>query len=432
MRLHDHEPNPEQGSTTLICLFGAAPDTPNLGVTALHDSVIQGLRKRLPESDLLVFDFGRGLRKISGQGRGATYRYGALNTRRRWLPESLWNLRLANRLGGAWNVGARRLRAAAAVLDLSAGDSFSDIYGHARFDAVATPKRMALEAGVPLVLLPQTYGPFRDRRRREEAARLVRGAAFAWARDPYSFVELRELCGDGFDPERHLLGVDVAFGLPTIAATPPLSPAVESWLGDRNGPVVGVNVSGLIYLDHVRARDAFALKVDYRKLVHELVARLLARPGVRVVLIPHVLSASGHYESDHEACQHVARVVGTSGRLAVLEPSYSPGEIKELISRLDWMCGTRMHATIAALSSGVPAAAVAYSPKFQGVFESCGLGHRVFDPCHGETDLGVDFMLSAFDARDEDRRQLSAALVMVRRLAEAQLDAVATFVSTSS
>ena len=38
-----------------------------------------------------------------------------------------------------------------------------------------------------------------------------------------------------------------------------------------------------------------------------------------------------------------------------------------------------MHATIAALSSGVPCATVAYSLKARGVFASCGMAHAVAD-----------------------------------------------------
>ena len=46
------------------------------------------------------------------------------------------------------------------VLDVSGGDSFTDLYGAARFRQIIAPKQIALATGRPLVLLPQTYGPF--------------------------------------------------------------------------------------------------------------------------------------------------------------------------------------------------------------------------------------------------------------------------------
>jgi len=412
-----------------FCLFGAAPDTPNLGVTALHDSLVAGLRTRLPDCELTVFDFGRNPRpNASDEGR-ALRRLGAQPTRRIWRPESVFNMRLANRLGGAWSAGARRLRRSAAVLDMSAGDSFSDIYGSRRFEAIVAPKRMAVDARVPLVLLPQTYGPFEHPKNRTEAARLVRASAVAWARDPRSFEQLRGLLGDEYDPQRHRQGVDVAFGLPAVRPTEPLSPLADEWLQDGRGPVVGLNVSGLIYLDPARASRDFAVRANYGAQLEVLVRGLLARDGVRVVLIPHALSPPGHPESDREACDSLAASLGdvATDRLTVLEGTYGPSQVKELIGRLDWFCGTRMHSTIAALSSGTPAAALSYSPKFRGVFESCGIGERVIDLAAVDAEEGPARLIEAFDARDSDRVRLEAAMPGVSAMVEAQLDSVAAF-----
>ena len=102
-----------------------------------------------------------------------------------------------------------------------------------------------------------------------------------------------------------------------------------------------------------------------------------------------------------------------------------------MIGRLDWFCGTRMHSTIAALSSGTPAAAMAYSPKFQGVFGLCDLGHRVVDLTKSDRVQGSELLLSAFDERAADAMRLQRALPRVERLVKAQLDSIATFASGS-
>ena len=57
----------------------------------------------------------------------------------------------------------------------------------------------------------------------------------------------------------------------------------------------------------------------------------------------------------------------------MLSPDLDASEVKWCISKLDWFVGSRMHATIAALSSGVPCAAIAYSRKFRGVFATLGV-----------------------------------------------------------
>src|SRR5690606_16748007 len=106
---------------------------------------------------------------------------------------------------------AQAIAKARAVLDVSGGDSFTDLYGPRRFEGIVLPKLAAIDAGVPLVLLPQTYGPFNTRRCRRIAERVARRSATAWARDERSFAALRELLGNEYDAKRHRSGVDVAF-----------------------------------------------------------------------------------------------------------------------------------------------------------------------------------------------------------------------------
>ena len=68
----------------------------------------------------------------------------------------------------------------------------------------------------------------------------------------------------------------------------------------------------------------------------------------------------------------------------------TPVEAKSFISRLEVFIGARMHATIAAFSSGVPVIPVAYSRKFKGLFENC------------QYDIGVD--LTKMDLNDSVMR----------------------------
>ncbi len=55
-----------------LCLFGAAPDTGNLGVSALCYAVVGGLARHEPAPDLTVFDEGTGVRAATATpARGA-------------------------------------------------------------------------------------------------------------------------------------------------------------------------------------------------------------------------------------------------------------------------------------------------------------------------------------------------------------------------
>ncbi len=421
----------EAGQRVRLVLAGAAPDTGNLGVSALAYSCIEGLLSRVPGCELTVLDFGKGVRT----GRsvdGIEYTLvGAKHSRRLYQPETMWQIRLAAKLGGLNNPAARRVLAADAVLDISGGDSFADLYGARRFAAVAATKEMAIQHGVPLVLLPQTYGPFESAEVRRRAARIVSKSAMAWARDERSFAAMKELAGEGFDAAKHRCGVDVAFGL---RAHQPgeIGAGLGKWLADgRAWEVAGVNVSGLLYNDFAGAKVQYGLRADYRELVISFVKRIVERSEAKVMLMPHVVTASGHYESDVDACEAVkAAVVSVLGesareRLEVAPALELPGQAKWLIAKCDWFCGTRMHATIAGLSSGVPTAAVAYSIKTQGVFETCGQGEHVADPRTLSTEDVVEKLWRSWEGRGAARESLRKELPRTAGAATAQMDAIA-------
>ena len=413
-----------------LCLFGAAPDTGNLGVSALCYSVLASLAKREPSLDITVFDHGRGLRRetVSFDNGPLTFnRCGAAHTRRLYRPECLWNIRLNSRLGLLNNPAVRCLHEADAILDLSGGDSFTDLYGPRRFRSVTLPKFIALEADKPLVLLPQTYGPYSNPRMGRIAGDIVRRAALAWARDQRSYEQLKELAGDSYDPQRHRCGVDVAFALERHEPQAELSEIIRAWLSqNRQRATIGFNVSGLIFNDPNAAIERYGFRADYRQTVLGFLRRVLEKTDVNVLLVPHVLTPVGHYESDYAACLVVSEELATAGRerLAVVPPNYDQSEMKWIIARLDWFCGTRMHATIAGLSSGVPTAAIAYSLKTQGVFECCQQGQHVADPRSCETEEMVERLWTSFSEYEQTKSALANALPAVLSQVEAQMDQI--------
>ena len=233
--------------TAHVCLFGASPGTGNQGVNALCWSTLTGLAERGCDQ-LHVFGYGNGSHSVTVPGGHPEVPYtlhGISAGKRVWRPRHLWRASIAARAGARSNVLLRPIAASDAVLDASGGDSFTDLYGPSRFRTITVPKQLALSLGRPLILLPQTYGPFSTTRTRRIARGLVSNATLAYARDPDSFGRLQSLLGGAFDPARHREGVDLAFGLAPRA--PQLEPAVARALGECGGrPLIGLNVSGLI------------------------------------------------------------------------------------------------------------------------------------------------------------------------------------------
>lgn len=425
---------PYTNGSIRLALFGAAPDTANMGVSALYASAVTGLATRLPELELVVFDNGLGQRESTEHHGGKAVRvirFGARGGRRYYRAENLAAMAFASRrgaLGARINPGIRLLDSCDAVLDISGGDSFSDIYGRDRFDNIYRPKEIAISRGKPLILLPQTYGPYRDPDVRALAKSVVRRADLAWARDSDSYERLRELLGPDFDSERHRCGVDLAFGLEPVPAVDALDERLRGWIERRDAdvPLLGFNVSGLIYNSADGGLARFGLRDDYRDTVLVALRRLLEGTDARLVLVPHVMDEPGHYESDRGACVDVAVHLGPTyaARVSVAPAQLDQAQVKWLISQMDWFCGTRMHSTIAALSAGVPAASISYSDKTRGVFASCGQAAAVFDPRRlPGAEIGAR-LFKAAENRADARISLAKELPRVMREAEAQLDAV--------
>ena len=409
-----------------VTLFGAPLDTGNRGVDVLGLSIVGGLAQRLDNLRLTVYDNGRGSRE-------ATVRVGNMNvplefrggriSRKVYRGDSLWSMYAASRAWLQFNANVRAIDAAIAVLDISGGDSFTDLYSKKQLDLVTLPKRIALERRKPLILLPQTYGPFREEGNERLASDIISRSRQAWARDSHSFERLKELLGDRFDPRRHRLGIDVGFGLAPKEPRQSLG-RIDDWLHDDH-PSIGLNVSGMLYSDPLEAQRKFGLRADYRGAMERFVDRLLGETDARIVLIPHVGGGgSMASESDTLACDAIARARSSTGRVATIPDGLAADEIKHIVGRVDWFAGARMHSTIGAMSMRVPTAAVAYSYKFFGTFEACGNGDRVLDARTLDTEELVEGLLDAWQQRDADTPRLFRHLKEVELRHAEQFDAI--------
>ena len=161
------------------------------------------------------------------------------------------------------------------------------------------------------------------------------------------------------------------------------------------GTRVGINVSGLLFSGGYSGANEFGLTVDYRAFTEKLIEALLAK-GVTVELVAHV-NTHVPRDDDGAACDElkarypdVVRVPGFS----------SPSEAKSYISGLDFLVAARMHASIAAWSSGVPVVPVSYSRKFEGLYGA--LSYKWLVPAKGfSTERALEFTLDAFERRAE-------------------------------
>jgi colanic acid/amylovoran biosynthesis protein len=307
---------------------------------------------------------------------------------------------------------ARALSHCDLVCDIGGGDSFADIYAGKRFAYLWLTKMMVLARRIPLIFSPQTIGPFTRQPYRWLAARALAGARMVFTRDPESTAAARALV-PGMRVDH---AVDVAFAMPFERAR----------LGD--GVVhIGVNVSGLLFNGGYDGGN-FGLEIDYPAYCRALIGALLARPGVRVHLICHVNTTSVPVDDDGR----VADALAAEFPGAVRVPDFAgPMAAKSYIAGLDALVAARMHACIAAYSSGVAVIPVAYSRKFSGLFGGT-LGYPHMVPVTGmPTAAAVAYTLERIDARATLSAQIAEGNRSVGALLDGYVAAIARILNSS-
>lgn len=290
---------------------------------------------------------------------------------------------------------AAAIRRCDLVFDIGGGDSFTDIYGLKRFFTIWVTKARSLFAGKPLILSPQTVGPFDKWWSKPLARAVMNRARFVASRDAPSTRFLKEL---GVRAPV-LEATDVAMGMSYTRPAPRADGKVR----------VGLNVSGLLFNGGYTKSNQFGLKGDYPALIREIIGWFAAREEVELHLVGHVQSEHIAVEDD----QRVSAVLAQEFPGTVLAPVFAtPIEAKSYIAGMDFFMGARMHATIAAFSTGVPVVPMAYSRKFAGVFGT--LGYDYVADCKADTSQEILARVTeGYLARDGLRAEVAEAMKKV-------------------
>ena len=241
------------------------------------------------------------------------------------------------------------------VFDFTAGDSFTDIYGEERFYDRTGLKKKVVDSGIPLILGSQTIGPFKDSNVQKYATDVIERCKAVFVRDGQSKDYVEQI-----SKAKPILTTDVAFFLP-----------YEKKVKKDSIKRVGFNPSGLLWMGGYDGKNQFGLTVDYQDYCKKII-QFLQEQGYEVHLILHAYFKTikkGYYHADNDklAVDALHEIFPNT----IIAPYFTtPMEAKSYISGMDLFIGARMHATIAAISAGVPVIPFSYSRKFEGLLSS--------------------------------------------------------------
>lgn len=366
----------------------------NRGCEALVRSTVAVLRTRFPQASFLVpsADLARdgaqwpdaaadGVQFVPVQPVPANFvRWNRVVSRMPFLAALPWpQLPAADPL-------RRQLQDCDLLLSIG-GDNYSldyDLGSLAYFVAVA---EAAMDLGKPAMLWGASAGPFtRLPAVEKRMARHLKRLGAVSVRETHSHAYLRSL---GLDRTLHLVA-DSAFVLGKQAQD-----RAAFWPEGDEG-VLGLNLSPLV--DDVRRRaGASTLLMDEAE---RFVRRVVAETGLGVLLVPHVAPLDGRKVNNDEVylADLQQRLSDLGARVRSVASGLNACQLKDIIGACRYFIGARTHATIAAMSSGVPTVSIAYSVKARGI----------------NLDL-FDHERHVLDTRKVDAETLMAALDSMRR-----------------
>lgn len=246
----------------------------------------------------------------------------------------------------------RNLRWVAAI---NGGDGFSDIYSSETFISRLHETNIAMKCNIPVIILPQTIGPFKEESNRTIANRILQYATRIYVRD------------DKFIEELNSMGLKYEMTKDLSAYMKP-----QPFNIDIEPNAVGLNVSGLTYSNTFRTLSGQFASYHY---LMKAIVRYFQSQNVPIYLIPHSYNYNHPEESNDDlvAIRDLYAKLEDRTNVHVIDRDMISPQVKYVISRMSFFIGTRMHANFAAIYTKVPLFGLAYSYKFQGAFEANGI-----------------------------------------------------------
>jgi colanic acid/amylovoran biosynthesis protein len=234
--------------------------------------------------------------------------------------------------------GLVRDRDITGVLDAS-GFAYSDSFSLDRHQREAFFGRRWAKAGVPKIMLPQAFGPFRDKEKARLAAEILDQAEVVFARDDVSLANLNEL---GIETEV-IRSVDFTIGL----HPPEMDPV-------KGTPFVAiVPNTKIVSSGRSKASDYTALLEQY--------AVAAERAGREALLVVHE-------DTDRSIAEEIASRRG----LDIFEDE-DPLILKAVLGQADAIVASRFHAVVGALAQGVPSVVLGWSHKYAQLLNDFGV-----------------------------------------------------------
>lgn len=225
---------------------------------------------------------------------------------------------------------------------------------------------LALSMGIPVYVMPNSYGPFVDNVSKRMVQRCLSRCRIVYSRESISKQVLKNECGIDSKLSRDLamyLEKDVNFDAEKYIK--------KCGIEYEPGKMVGITVRPYRFPGVDNPDDLYD---SYRKAICDFILWLFAN-DYHPVLIEHVYSENYH-ERDIICINEISEMVRTNGKkvdiFSALELNCR--QMKSIYSKLDFLVGTRFHSVIFSLTENIPVIAISYGGnKGDGIMRDLSL-----------------------------------------------------------
>jgi len=294
------------------------------------------------------------------------------------------------------------------------GDLRTKSYGALSFYYSLCPLLFSILTKKPFIIYGETMGPFKGILDKFVIKSLLNKASLIMVREQITKDYLQAI---GVNKPVHLTA-DPAFLLHPVSAEEVSKILTDEGITSSIQPLVGITASFLIYnFAFPNVKKLRAKREIYITLMAKLIDYITERLNATVILFPH--SAIPEDKIIHK---EIYQRVKNKNKVILLGNEYDAAQIKGIIGLCHAFIGCRMHAIIASTTMYVPSVAISYSHKFRGILGSlldsgkCIVDITQLSPeeFFDELCLKVDYV---WENREQIIRQLQERMPDVRRRA---------------
>ncbi len=144
--------------------------------------------------------------------------------------------------------------------------------------------------------------------------------------------------------------------------------------------------------------------------------------SLQVVILPHVHKAGR--PSDDDVLINRELYSRLKEKSTIIDEELNPMQLKYIISRSQFLLGSRYHSLVASLSSCVPSLAVGWAEKYEGLFDLFDLKDFVLSVQSLDRSEFENKLCEALSKRDEIRAKLNQRISEVKRRAQSSVDRI--------